>query len=200
MGRYPSGAPQHYTSNEEKDAGSQLWFSVDSLSFRGRLGAFEQQLLQHQRSRGAVRTRRVFQLKSESLVPKSTCRWTPRAQPEKPNIDSYSKSGLKPDNIKRNLEFKNIHFSYPSRKEVQILLLDEAISALDAESEAVVQVALDKVCHKRPDHNYEAHCLSAVCNADVIAGLDNRVIVEEGDHDDLMKEKGIYVKLVTMQV
>ncbi|KAK7834842.1 hypothetical protein U0070_022813, partial [Myodes glareolus] len=243
----------------------------------------------------------------------------------KPSIDSFSTDGHKPDNIKGNLEFRNIHFSYPSRKEVQILkglnlkvqsgqtvalvgnsgcgksttvqllqrlydptegvvsidgqdirtinvrylreiigvvsqepvlfattiaenirygrenvtmdeiekavkeanaydfimklpnkfdtlvgergaqlsggqkqriaiaralvrnpkilLLDEATSALDTESEAVVQAALDKV----------------VRNADVIAGFDGGVIVEQGNHDELMKQKGIYFKLVMTQ-
>lgn len=45
-----------------------------------------------------------------------------------------------------------------------------------------------------------AHRLSTVRNADVIAGFDNGVIVEKGNHDELMKEKGVYFKLVTMQV
>ncbi|XP_066210393.1 ATP-dependent translocase ABCB1 [Saccopteryx leptura] len=258
----------------------------------------------------------------------------------KPNIDSYSKNGHKPDNIKGNLEFKNVHFSYPSRNEVKILkglnlqvqsgqtvalvgnsgcgksttvqlmqrlydpaegtvsidgqdirtinvrylreitgvvsqepvlfattiaenirygrenvtmdeiekavreanaydfimklpnkfdtlvgergaqlsggqkqriaiaralvrnpkilLLDEATSALDTESEAVVQAALDKA-RKGRTTIVIAHRLSTVRNADVIAGLDDGVIVEKGNHDELMKEKGIYFKLVTMQ-
>lgn len=258
----------------------------------------------------------------------------------KPSIDSYSKNGHKPDNIKGNLEFKNVHFSYPSRKEVKILkglnlqvqsgqtvalvgnsgcgksttvqlmqrlydptegmisidgqdirtinvrylreitgvvsqepvlfattiaenirygrenvtmdeiekavkeanaydfimklpnkfdtlvgergaqlsggqkqriaiaralvrnpkilLLDEATSALDIASEAVVQVALDKA-RKGRTTIVIAHRLSTVRNADVIAGFDNGVIVEKGNHDELMKEKGIYFKLVTMQ-
>nr|XP_045016365.1 ATP-dependent translocase ABCB1 isoform X1 [Jaculus jaculus] len=257
-----------------------------------------------------------------------------------PSIDSFSKKGHKPDNIKGNLEFKNVHFSYPSRKEVQILkglnlkvqsgqtvalvgnsgcgksttvqllqrlydpiegvvsidgqdirtinvrylreiigvvsqepvlfgttiaenirygrenvtmdeiekavkeanaydfimklphkfdtlvgergaqlsggqkqriaiaralvrnpkilLLDEATSALDTESEAVVQAALDKAREGRTTIVI-AHRLSTVRNADVIAGLDDGVIVEKGNHDELMKEKGIYFKLVTMQ-
>ena len=38
----------------------------------------------------------------------------------KPSIDSYSKNGHKPDNIKGNLEFRNVHFSYPSRNEVKV--------------------------------------------------------------------------------
>ncbi|XP_006158809.1 multidrug resistance protein 1, partial [Tupaia chinensis] len=259
----------------------------------------------------------------------------------KPNIDSYSKNGHKPDNIKGNLEFRNVHFSYPSRKEVKILkglslkvqsgqtvalvgnsgcgksttvqlmqrlydptegvvsidgqdirtinvrylreitgvvsqepvlfattiaenirygrenvtmdeiekavkeanaydfimklphkfdtvvgergaqlsggqkqriaiaralvrnpkilLLDEATSALDTESEAVVQAALDKA-RKGRTTIVIAHRLSTVRNADVIAGFDDGVIVEKGSHEELMKEKGIYFKLVTMQM
>lgn len=45
-----------------------------------------------------------------------------------------------------------------------------------------------------------AHRLSTVRNADVIAGLDDGVIVEEGNHNELMGKRGIYFKLVTMQV
>ncbi|XP_072507688.1 ATP-dependent translocase ABCB1 isoform X2 [Notamacropus eugenii] len=257
-----------------------------------------------------------------------------------PNIDSYSTSGHKPDNINGNLEFKNVHFSYPSRKEVKILkglnlkvnsgqtvalvgnsgcgksttvqliqrlydptegevtidgqdirslnvrylreitgvvsqepvlfattiaenirygredvtmeeivkavkeanaydfimklpnkfdtlvgergaqlsggqkqriaiaralvrnpkilLLDEATSALDTESEAVVQVALDKAREGRTTIVI-AHRLSTIRNADVIAGFENGVIVEQGNHNELMKHEGVYFKLVTMQ-
>nr|XP_051708696.1 ATP-dependent translocase ABCB1 isoform X4 [Oryctolagus cuniculus] len=258
----------------------------------------------------------------------------------KPSIDSYSEAGHKPDNIKGNLEFRNVHFSYPSRKEVKILkglnlkvesgqtvalvgnsgcgksttvqlmqrlydptdgvvsidgqdirtmnvrylreitgvvsqepvlfattiaenirygredvtmdeiekavkeanaynfimklphkfdtlvgergaqlsggqkqriaiaralvrnpkilLLDEATSALDTESEAVVQVALDKA-RKGRTTIVIAHRLSTVRNADVIAGFDNGVIVERGNHEELMRQKGVYFRLVTMQ-
>ena len=45
-----------------------------------------------------------------------------------------------------------------------------------------------------------AHRLSTIRNADVIAGFDDGVIVEKGTHGELMKEKGIYFKLVTVQV
>uniref|UniRef100_A0A8D0SRP2 ATP binding cassette subfamily B member 1 n=1 Tax=Sus scrofa TaxID=9823 RepID=A0A8D0SRP2_PIG len=80
----------------------------------------------------------------------------------------------------------------------KILLLDEATSALDSESEAVVQVALDKAREGRTTIVI-AHRLSTVRNADVIAGFDDGVIVEKGSHDELMKERGIYFKLVTVQ-
>uniref|UniRef100_A0A2K6S1K2 ATP binding cassette subfamily B member 4 n=1 Tax=Saimiri boliviensis boliviensis TaxID=39432 RepID=A0A2K6S1K2_SAIBB len=258
----------------------------------------------------------------------------------KPSIDSYSKSGHKPDNIKGNLEFRNVHFSYPSRKEVKILkglnlkvqsgqtvalvgnsgcgksttvqliqrlydptegmvsvdgqdirtinvrflreiigvvsqepvlfattiaenirygrenvtmdeiekavkeanaydfimklphkfdtlvgergaqlsggqkqriaiaralvrnpkilLLDEATSALDTESEAEVQAALDKAREGRTTIVI-AHRLSTVRNADVIAGFEDGVIVEQGSHSELMKKEGVYFKLVNMQ-
>uniref|UniRef100_F7GTL2 ATP binding cassette subfamily B member 4 n=1 Tax=Macaca mulatta TaxID=9544 RepID=F7GTL2_MACMU len=259
----------------------------------------------------------------------------------KPSIDSYSKSGHKPDNIKGNLEFRNVHFSYPSRKEVKILkglnlkvqsgqtvalvgnsgcgksttvqlmqrlydptegmvsvdgqdirtinvrflreiigvvsqepvlfattiaenirygredvtmdeiekavkeanaydfimklpqkfdtlvgergaqlsggqkqriaiaralvrnpkilLLDEATSALDTESEAEVQAALDKAREGRTTIVI-AHRLSTVRNADVIAGFEDGVIVEQGSHSELMKKEGVYFKLVNMQI
>ncbi|KAI4570341.1 hypothetical protein MJG53_006319 [Ovis ammon polii x Ovis aries] len=80
----------------------------------------------------------------------------------------------------------------------KILLLDEATSALDTESEAVVQAALDKAREGRTTIVI-AHRLSTVRNADVITGLDDGVIVEEGSHDELMGKRGIYFKLVTMQ-
>uniref|UniRef100_A0A452DYE3 Multidrug resistance protein 1 n=1 Tax=Capra hircus TaxID=9925 RepID=A0A452DYE3_CAPHI len=80
----------------------------------------------------------------------------------------------------------------------KILLLDEATSALDTESEAVVQVALYKA-REGQTTIVTAHRLSTVRNADVIAGLDDGVIVEEGSHDELMGKRGIYFKLVTMQ-
>eukprot|EP00073_Rattus_norvegicus_P035735 XP_008760911.1 PREDICTED: multidrug resistance protein 1 isoform X2 [Rattus norvegicus] len=80
----------------------------------------------------------------------------------------------------------------------KILLLDEATSALDTESEAVVQAALDKAREGRTTIVI-AHRLSTVRNADVIAGFDGGVIVEQGNHEELMKEKGIYFKLVMTQ-
>uniref|UniRef100_A0A8C2FUP2 ATP-binding cassette sub-family B member 5 n=1 Tax=Cyprinus carpio TaxID=7962 RepID=A0A8C2FUP2_CYPCA len=81
----------------------------------------------------------------------------------------------------------------------KILLLDEATSALDAESETIVQAALDKVRLGRTTI-IVAHRLSTIRNADVIAGFQNGEIVELGTHDELMERKGIYQSLVTMQM
>ncbi|KAL2777417.1 phosphatidylcholine translocator ABCB4 isoform A [Daubentonia madagascariensis] len=80
----------------------------------------------------------------------------------------------------------------------KILLLDEATSALDTESEAEVQAALDKAREGRTTIVI-AHRLSTVLNADVIAGLEDGVIVEQGSHSELMKKEGVYYKLVNMQ-
>uniref|UniRef100_A0A8D2CWV4 P-type phospholipid transporter n=1 Tax=Sciurus vulgaris TaxID=55149 RepID=A0A8D2CWV4_SCIVU len=80
----------------------------------------------------------------------------------------------------------------------KILLLDEATSALDTESEAEVQAALDKAREGRTTIVI-AHRLSTIRNADVIAGFEDGVIVEQGSHRELMKKEGVYFKLVNMQ-
>ncbi|KAM3615029.1 uncharacterized protein V6R79_022403 [Siganus canaliculatus] len=80
----------------------------------------------------------------------------------------------------------------------KILLLDEATSALDAESEDIVQAALDKVRLGRTTIVI-AHRLSTIRNADLIAGFSHGEIVELGSHNELMKKQGVYHSLVTMQ-
>ncbi|KAM9308064.1 ATP-dependent translocase ABCB1-like [Gastrophryne carolinensis] len=80
----------------------------------------------------------------------------------------------------------------------KILLLDEATSALDTESEAVVQAALDKAREGRTTIII-AHRLSTIRNVDRIAGFEDGLITEQGSHSELMKRKGVYYKLVSMQ-
>ncbi|KAK6928923.1 ABC transporter type 1, transmembrane domain [Dillenia turbinata] len=85
-------------------------------------------------------------------------------------------------------------------KNPKVLLLDEATSALDAESERVVQEALDRVMVNRTTV-VVAHRLRTIKNADVIAVVKNGVIAEHGRHDKLMKiEKGAYASLVALQM
>ncbi|KAJ8405347.1 hypothetical protein AAFF_G00318200 [Aldrovandia affinis] len=80
----------------------------------------------------------------------------------------------------------------------RILLLDMATSALDNESEAVVQEALDKVRMGRTTISI-AHRLSTIKNADVIVGFEHGRVVERGKHEELLDRKGVYFTLVTLQ-
>ncbi|KAL8142669.1 hypothetical protein V2J09_015701 [Rumex salicifolius] len=83
-------------------------------------------------------------------------------------------------------------------KSPRILLLDEATSALDAESERVVQDALDRVMVDRTTI-VVAHQLSTIRNADLIAVVKNGVIVEKGSHESLVRIKdGVYASLVSL--
>ncbi|XP_044222563.1 bile salt export pump isoform X1 [Thunnus albacares] len=80
----------------------------------------------------------------------------------------------------------------------RILLLDMATSALDNESEAVVQEALDKVRMGRTTISI-AHRLSTIRNADVIIGFEHGQAVEKGTHSELLERQGVYFTLVTLQ-
>ncbi|KAF7270170.1 hypothetical protein GWI33_016860 [Rhynchophorus ferrugineus] len=83
-------------------------------------------------------------------------------------------------------------------KDPRILLLDEATSALDAESEKIVQSALDEA-RKGRTVIVIAHRLSTVRNADVILVLHKGNIVEMGSHEELLKLKGYYWALTYQQ-
>ncbi|KAF8387608.1 hypothetical protein HHK36_026261 [Tetracentron sinense] len=84
-------------------------------------------------------------------------------------------------------------------KDPRILLLDEATSALDAESERIVQEALDRVMVNRTTV-IVAHRLSTVRNADMIAVIHRGKIVEKGPHSELLKDPdGAYTQLIRLQ-
>ncbi|XP_047198623.1 bile salt export pump [Hippoglossus stenolepis] len=80
----------------------------------------------------------------------------------------------------------------------KILLLDMATSALDNESEAVVQEALDKVRMGRTTISV-AHRLSTIKTVEVIIGFEHGRVVEKGTHSELLEKKGVYFTLVTLQ-
>lgn len=83
-------------------------------------------------------------------------------------------------------------------KDAPILILDEATSALDNESEKLVQDSLERLMKGRTTFVI-AHRLSTVKNADRILVLDGGVIIEDGSHEALLKNSGLYQSLYEMQ-
>ena len=83
-------------------------------------------------------------------------------------------------------------------KNPEFLILDEATSALDTESEKLVQDALTNLLKGRTSVVI-AHRLSTIMNADRIFVIDDGRIVEEGNHEQLLAQGGVYAKLVELQ-
>lgn len=83
-------------------------------------------------------------------------------------------------------------------KDPPILILDEATSSLDSESERIVQLALSNLMKNRTTLVI-AHRLSTVQNADRIAVLDRGRLVETGSHEELLRRGGLYKRLHAMQ-
>tara|TARA_B100001057_G_scaffold451272_1_gene494113 strand:- start:1218 stop:2978 length:1761 start_codon:yes stop_codon:yes gene_type:complete len=83
-------------------------------------------------------------------------------------------------------------------KNPEILILDEATSSVDNETEAAIQRSLDILKQDRTVIVI-AHRLSTVRNADIIYVLENGVVVESGNHESLLETSGVYAKLWSVQ-
>jgi len=77
-----------------------------------------------------------------------------------------------------------------------VMILDEATSSIDSRTEKIVQEGMDEIMKGRTTFVI-AHRLSTIMNSDVIIVLENGEIVERGDHEDLLEQKGIYYNLYT---
>jgi ATP-binding cassette subfamily B protein len=80
----------------------------------------------------------------------------------------------------------------------QILILDEATSNLDTESEQLIQASLDDLFRNRTTFVI-AHRLSTVTGADLIVVMDEGRIVETGTHEQLLERRGLYYEMVERQ-
>ncbi|KAJ5503798.1 ABC transporter [Penicillium fimorum] len=79
-----------------------------------------------------------------------------------------------------------------------VLLLDKATSALDSESQSVVQAELDQAVKKRTTVAI-AHCLSVVQNAEFMCFLEDGVVVESGTHAELVRKRQRYFVMLSLQ-
>jgi ATP-binding cassette subfamily B protein len=141
---------------------------------------------------------------------------------------AYAKDGATQDDIEEAARLANIHdtiLSFPEGyntlvgergyrlsggekqriaiarvllKDPKVLILDEATSSLDTQSERLVQAALDSASANRTTLAI-AHRLSTVVNADRIMVVSGGRIVESGTHTDLLDTKGLYAALLTEQ-
>ena len=83
-------------------------------------------------------------------------------------------------------------------KDAPFLILDEATSSVDTRTEELVQKAMDKLTEGRTSFII-AHRLSTIRNADLILVMNEGNIIEQGNHDELMKKNGFYAELYNSQ-
>lgn len=91
-----------------------------------------------------------------------------------------------------------ISFARALLADPRILILDEATSSIDTKTEMALQEGLDRLLRGRTSFII-AHRLSTIKNATRIMYIDNGQVVEQGSHDELMRQKGAYWKLYTAQ-
>ncbi len=91
-----------------------------------------------------------------------------------------------------------ISFARALLADPKILILDEATSSIDTQTEILIQKALERLLKGRTSFVI-AHRLSTIRKVDRIMVVDNRHIVESGSHDELIAKKGLYYELYQAQ-
>ncbi|MFW5794232.1 MAG: ABC transporter ATP-binding protein [Bacillota bacterium] len=91
-----------------------------------------------------------------------------------------------------------VSFARAILSDPKILILDEATSSVDTETEQVIQTAINKLLQGRTSF-IVAHRLSTIVQSDKILVLENGIIIEQGSHEELIDAKGYYYKLYTNQ-
>uniref|UniRef100_A0A8B9KN91 ATP-binding cassette, sub-family B (MDR/TAP), member 5 n=1 Tax=Astyanax mexicanus TaxID=7994 RepID=A0A8B9KN91_ASTMX len=119
-------------------------------------------------------------------------------------IDSSSEEGHKPDSVRGDIEFKNIHFSYPSRKDVKVNYISMTSFFGSSCKNEVKFPDIEKYIvflQARAGRTtiVIAHRLSTIRTADVIAGFKEGEVVEQGSHRELLNKKGVYYSLVIQE-
>lgn len=79
-----------------------------------------------------------------------------------------------------------------------MLILDEATSSVDTRTEIITQKAMDHLTEKRTSFVI-AHRLSTIKNADIILAMKDGDIVEQGNHEQLLRQNGFYAELYNSQ-
>ena len=87
-----------------------------------------------------------------------------------------------------------ISFARIVLKNPSVIILDEATSAIDTETELLIQKALEILLQGKTSF-IVAHRLSTIRNSDRILYISNKGIAEQGTHDELMAKKGLYYDL-----
>ena len=105
--------------------------------------------------------------------------------PKKKKLKEFSKG------MKMKMEFAAALSHDP-----KLLILDEATSSIDSRTEKIVQDGMDKLMEGRTVFVI-AHRLSTIRNSDVIMVMDQGKIIERGNHEKLMRERGTYYQLYT---